>query len=541
MSSLGYLSIYSLIARRQAFSVERFFWREEGAPLSHETGRPLEDFPVICASLSFECDYWLFWESLRRIGITEPGSPRRDSYLIAVGGIGPWSNPYPVMPIADVILTGEGELGFNDFLDMLSQRWFLENPKREVLSQIAENVRGALVPSALPVELRNGRGREFADALAKATPVVPPRLPYPFPEDYSPPSSPIYAPGAEFSGTKLVEISRGCPYGCRFCLAGSVYRPHRPWEARKVLEAIGSPNPWDGRPVFPKGSPVGLVSPAVADHPHFSYILDSLVGEGRKVSFSSLRLSALTEEICSLFAKGKVKGIALAPETGSECLREAINKNVSDALVMEKLRMLADAGLSRLKLYFMIGLPGEKDSDLLAIRELTKRMLAALRGRKRSPQLTLSVANFAPKPHTAFEDAPFPEEVELLRKGEYLKKLIGPLGGVDLKLEQPAATIVQALLSRGGPESFILVDSMRAVRGKPKALLRFVGYRDAAKERFDQLHLRPWRIIAPTTGIGYLEREKGLAEEGLPSAPCPVGLSCGNCGACDSLIGRDIP
>jgi radical SAM superfamily enzyme YgiQ (UPF0313 family) len=535
MSSLGFLSIYSLLARRPGFSVERCFAGGDGVPLSHEGRRPLSQFPIVCASLSFENDYWIFWDILRRSGIKTPESPLREDFLIAAGGVAPWANPYPVMPITDVILTGEGEISFNDFLDVVSQKWFFEIPKKERLVQISENVRGALIPSLLPRAVRLGEGYRLEEGLAAITPVVPPRLPLQIFNEFNPPSSPIHTKDTEFSGVKLVEIGRGCPYGCRFCLAGSLYRPHRPWAAERILDAVVSPNPWDELPAFPEKAPVGLVSPAVADHPDIKNLLETLIGEGKKVSFSSLRLTALNPEIASLLAKGKVKGVALAPEAGTERLRDLINKNIKDQDVLEGVRLLADAGLSKLKLYFMIGLPGEKESDLRGIQDLTERVLSALKGKKRSPQVLISIAYFTPKPHTAFEDEPLLSEVEMRRKGEFLKKLIGPIGGVDLKLDAPAPSIVQGLLSRGGPQSFDLVDAMRVMEGKCKAALKFIGYSEIPREGFSHFLSLPWRIVAPAMGIPYLEREKEQVEEGIVSDPCPTEIFCGRCGSCEGM------
>jgi radical SAM superfamily enzyme YgiQ (UPF0313 family) len=535
MSSLGFLSIYSLITRRREFVCERFFYDETVQPLSFEEGRPLQSFPVICGSLSFECDYWIFWEQLRRIGILSPTDKKRDEFLIVAGGVGPWSNPYPLMPIVDVFLTGEGELSFNDFLDTIGERGFFDLSKKERLKEIEKKVRGALVVDALSGPLRNGKSYILEEALEEFPGIVPPRLEYPFPEEFSPPSSPIYTTNTEFSGVKLVEISRGCPYGCRFCLAGSLYRPHRPWEKQRILDAITAPNPWDQESVFPDKCPVGLVSPAVADHPDFADILETLIDEGRKVSFSSLRLTALTPRIASLFAKGSVKGIALAPEAGSERLRNIINKNITDADVLESVKMLAESGLQRLKLYFMIGLPGEKDSDLKGIRDLTLEVLGALKSKKRSPQVQISASYFVPKPHTPFEDVRILDETEMKRKGMILKQLIGPLGGVDLKLDPPAFAIIQALLSKGGPSSFSLVDCMRIVGGKYKAALKFFGYNQYAIDAMKRLKERPWRIINPCVGTNYIESEKDKAERWETSPPCPKELFCGRCQACASL------
>jgi radical SAM superfamily enzyme YgiQ (UPF0313 family) len=534
MSSLGFLTVYSLISARPNFLCERFFYdpSPEALPLSFESRRRLSDFPVICASISYENDYWIFLDFLHRIGITEPKSPERGRHLIVAGGVAPWSNPYPILPITDAVLTGEGEASLNDFLDVVGQRWFLELPKGEMLTALSENVRGALVPDSLPFMVRHGEGADFERALAAFAPIRPPRLPYPFPQGLSPPASPIWTKDTEFSGAKLIEISRGCPYGCRFCLAGSLYRPHRPWEKSRIMEAASAANPWDWEPAFPEKAPVGLVSPAVGDHPEFAEMVEEFIAQGRKVSFSSLRLSALTPRIVELFAKGRVKGIALAPEAGGEGLRERLNKSLTDHDILEKVKALAGSGLTSLKLYFMIGLPGESDGDLQAICDLTARVLSALRAKKGAPRVAVSCSYFVPKPHTPFEDEPLIGEAEMRRRGEFLRGRMRALGGAALRLPPPAESVVQGLLSRGGPESFSLVDTLRAVRGRNKAALKFIGWGGPQSVWRGSLHLRPWRIVAPGIGTGFLESEKEKAAEGVSTPPCPKGLGCGRCGAC---------
>jgi radical SAM superfamily enzyme YgiQ (UPF0313 family) len=535
MSSLGFLSVYSLAASRPDFAVERFFYSPGALPLSFESRRPLSDFPVIAASLSFENDYWILWDLLRSAGVRAPDEESREGCLIAAGGVALWANPFPLLPILDAVLTGEGELSFADFLDLVSSRGFLELPRREALELISSRVRGALVPELLPRDLRFSQGELFKKALASFSPVEAPRLPFPFPPSIPPPHSPIHTLDAEFSGMKLVEISRGCPYGCRFCLAGSLYRPHRPWPVERILQALSLPNPWDREPVFPADAPVGLVSAAAADHPGFKELLERLIGEGRRVSVSSLRLSALNPEIAALLARGRVKGVALAPEAGSQRLRDVVNKNMTENDILEAVKTLALAGVGNVKLYFMAGLPQETDDDLLAVRDLAEKILSVFKGKSRSPRLKISAGYFIPKPHTPFEDEPVPKERDMRRKGELLKKLLGPLPGAELRLASPAESLVQSLLSRGGPESFTLVDCMRIMKGKPKAALKFYGYREDDEEEKRDPEIRPWRAIRTGPGEISLAREKEKSLTGASTAPCPEELFCSRCQACETL------
>jgi radical SAM superfamily enzyme YgiQ (UPF0313 family) len=311
-----------------------------------------------------------------------------------------------------------------------------------------------------------------------------------------------------------------------------MYRPHRHWDKESIMKAASGPSPYGEEDPFPKSSPVGFVSPSPLDHPEAEALMAEALDQGRRVSFSSMRLSAVTEEMALLFAEGKIQGLAVAPEGGTDRLRLSMNKGLSEEKIIEGARVLSKAGLRRLKLYFMIGLPGETDGDISAIADLSEKIKKASKGKSSAPFISVSVSNFSPKPHTPFEDAPLLSESELKRKGELLSGFLGKVKGASLRLDPPLFSIVQSLLGRSGPEGGSLLRELLKAGGKAKHALKAWGYEERSKTLKAGMSKRPWRIIAPPQGIAHLEEEKRRALEGLPTAACPASRKCGRCEAC---------
>jgi len=513
LSALGYLSIYGLISRRPDVLAERFFWpdddlaaiyRRSGAPLmSLESGRPLRDFDLVAASLAVENDYWRLLALLTAGGLAPNRAERAESDPpVLAGGVAVWANPWPLRPWADLILAGEAEAQWPQLISAALTGLAL--PKTERLRRLAEKTPGALLPEA---------ATDFS--------LRPAALSWPPPEDILPPVSPIVSPKAEFSGARLVEISRGCPHGCRFCLTGALFRPHRPWPLKSILKALGPSSP----------EKVGLVSPAAAEHPDLSELLAELFRQGRAVTISSLRLTALTPELAEKLAAGRLKGAAVAPEAGSQALRNRLNKDLTEAQILEGVRLLSGAGLKTIKLYFMLGLPGETQADLAALAELAREIRRAAGAR---PALTLSLANFTPKPHTPFEGAAMNTAGELKRKGAWVVKALKGLSGLKVNLDPPLWSITQGLLARGGPESGRLVAALARRQGSLKPSLAEFGYTPShpLHRPWPDDQARPWRLIQTAAGLKHLTEEAAKADQGLFSAPCPLENNCGRCSAC---------
>ncbi len=549
MSALGFLSIYGLLNARPEALAERFFWPEGelareyergGTPLmSLESGRRLADFDLVAASLSLENDYWLLPAILERGGLKARREDRDEADPpVLAGGVAVWANPWPVLPFVDLVLTGEAEAQWPLLISAWSAIRFAPLQKTERLRLLGRKTPGSLHPgevteplvspdeglrdpfSPLPAVRSGGREPFFPK------PVRPAFLAWPPPEGSLPPVSPLLTPGAEFADTKLVEISRGCPYGCRFCLAGFLFRPHRPWSLASILEALGEPEA--------PGEKVGLVSPAAADHPDLDELLSALFEQNRVVTLSSLRLSAVTPALADKLAGGRLRGVAVAPEGGGQRLRDVINKDLSEAVILEGARLLSEAGLQKIKLYFMMGLPGETDEDLRDLAGLCRRIRdAAHRGAAR-PELQVSLANFTPKAQTPFEEAPMDTEAEFRRKGRLVSQLLKGVERLAVNLDPPLWSIAQGLLARGGPDSGRLVEALLHHQGRLKPALAEYGYTPdhPLHQPWPPNAPKPWRLVEPAAGFDCLDAERERSRAGLTTPACPLTLHCGRCQAC---------
>ncbi len=423
MSNLGLQAIYGFLNTREDSVCERVFWDKENSekgalPLSVESQRPLADFAVLAFSLNYEIDFFNIVSILKASGIPHYSEQRDETQpLIIAGGPCTTANPLPVAPFFDCLCSGEAE---------------------------------ALLPAILPVigEGISGKRDDLLKELAKIPGIFVPRFPSAKPlvrqkmknlDDY-PVHSVVLTQDTELSDLYLVEVERGCAHNCRFCMVSSAFSPMRFHSLDSLVKQSENGLKFRKR--------IGLVGPAVTDHPQIEELFRSLLKMGSQISISSLRLTSLTPEIMHMLVQGGMRSVALAPEAGSERLRQTINKGISEAQILEAIRMTGNAGMQQLKLYFMIGLPGETDDDIQAIVDLAltgKKIIESKRGKTR---LTLNIAPFVPKAGTAFQRLPMaPLDVLQNRIAVLKNRLSGQ--GIKINNESPQWSEVQAVLSRG--------------------------------------------------------------------------------------------
>jgi radical SAM superfamily enzyme YgiQ (UPF0313 family) len=547
MSSLGYLWVYRFLAQSPIALGERFFAQSSrgqppspGRPRSLESGRELADFDLIAASLVLENDYWLLPDILARAGLAPYRKDREGrGPLVLVGGVGVWANPWPIMPFVDLVLLGEGENQWPVIVKAFGEKDFLDLGYAASLNRLTRIVPGALAPGLWPAEGKTGEDKPGEDkpgfgAAGYPVPlpgkgVRPSILKWPFDGDLLPPSTPILTPETEFPLTTLVEISRGCPWGCRFCLAGHLYRPHRTWSFDSVIKAAHS--------LVDSGGRVGLVSPAVADHPELERILGALIERKTSVGVSSMRLSSLSEKLAGYLSQAGLNALAVAPEAGSQRLRDSINKNLTEPEILASARLLAGHGLKRLKLYFMIGLPGEGEEDLRDLARLAALVKKETRIGRGGPTISVSLSNFTPKPQTPFEDCPLLGEREMRERGRKISDWLAKIGGLEVRLDPPKGAILQGLLARGGPESHLLVMAQAQSGGKVGPALKAIGYGPDHPIHRSWEGPKPWRVVEPQTGETFLAQGAKMSREGQPLPPCPPELGCGRCLACQNALG----
>ena len=412
MSSLGLQTLYRLCNDRKDVVAERVFWASRDTPASLETQQPLSHFAVLAVSLSFELDLLHLVDMLHAAGIPALASERdEDAPLVLVGGPVATANPDLIAPLADAVYVGEVEHTLDRVLDVLLQT--AGAPLRERRSALA-SCTGMFVPVEAPQSVQ----RQWLSDL-----------------DAHPVHSQVLTTDTEFGDMYLIEISRGCPRGCRFCLAGQIYRPMRQRSVDVILD--------QAREGLQHRSTIGLVGAAVSDYAGIDSLMEGLGALGARVGVSSLRVHPLPTSLLRALAGSGTQTLTLAPEAGSERLRLAVSKGVHEEHILHAAERAREFGFAQLKLYFMIGLPTETDEDIDSIATLVREVK-----RRYARRITVHVTPFVPKPHTAFEREPMADTATIERRSKRLASALR-IAGVTLRTEGAAWSRVQGVLARG--------------------------------------------------------------------------------------------
>jgi radical SAM superfamily enzyme YgiQ (UPF0313 family) len=534
MSNLGFQTVYHRLNQLTNVVCERFFLPESEdmaaassgpGPLSLESRRPMADFSIVAFSLAFENDYPNLVHLLQLGKLSLYSSRRRQHEpLVAAGGVATFLNPEPIAPFIDVFLLGEAENLLEEFIDVWQEGQDNDLSREEQLAHIARRVSSAYVPSLFQAE-HNADGR-----LTSFEPLVdiPKKIsarPAPI-ENEDPITSVITTPHTEFPDMVLVEIGRGCGRGCRFCAAGFVYRPVRHRQSDKVMRAA-----------LKKGGKIGLLSSAVSDHPDIDAICLQLTKAGTSLSVSSLRADSVTPTMVDALRQSGLKTVTIAPEAGSERLRQVINKNLTEEQILDAVTLVISAGIPNLRLYFMIGLPTETEEDVAAIITLVKKIkheqLTIARGQKRLGTITLSVSSFVPKPFTPFQWVPFCDLSVLKQRIKKLKGGLGRVANVKVHADVPRWAYVQALLARGDRKLAPLLEIVSQKGGNWTQAIKAVNVNPefyVYRER-DRDELFPWDFIDHGVSKDYLWSEYQAALAGESTPPCDPD-NCVACGVC---------
>ena len=496
MSNLGFQAIYYLLNCDSKVVAERFYLESSaksefsGPLLMQESCRPVADARVILFSVSFEQDYVNLVTLLQRAGLEPLAKDRSDQLpLVLVGGVTTFINPLPLSPLVDGFLLGEGESQIPIFIETLLAG---QNLNRVDLLLSLRKVPG-FVPSDFDFNQFPRKNltlpRAEVDSFVPRTFVAP-------------------AGDVIFSDTLLVEVNRGCPRGCRFCAAGFVYRPFRNRSLTVVKEAIKAGISEFG---FER---VGLVGSALGDYPELKSLCRWLVAEGLSFSFSSIRIDAIDDDLLFLMLAGGVKSITIAPEAGSEYLRRALRKKLSREVILQQASRIAQAGIGRLKLYFLIGLPDERESDLAAIVELVKEIRQVMLDNRKMKQLNIalsvSVNPFVPKPQTPMQWAPFASVKELKRKQKFLLKELTRIGGINVEMESPVSAAWQSLLSRGNIDLALKLIELAGAAADGEyghRMKKLVAENRQSCEALLVEGFLPWDFISHSAVSKYLEKE----------------------------------
>ncbi len=537
MSNLGMQIVYSLANRHPAVVCERIFLPDTPStpPRSIESSRLLTDFPVLFCSVSFEQDYI----NLIRLFVTggirpraserdQEGEIRPGNPLVIAGGVATFINPEPLAPCVDLFLLGEAEVT----LELLIEKLLASGAdgscpqRRELLADLAVTVPGCYVPSLYTMHCGE-RGRLAAILPASDSIPFPVRRPT---LKKSPVAghSHLLTPDAEFADLFLVEMGRGCSRGCRFCAAGFVYRPPRLWTAEAIAAALAE------KPATVER--VGLLGMEMARPDDLARLAATLVASSCSLAFSSLRADALGPELLALLQSSGLKSAAIAPDGGSERLRRVINKGLGEEDVLRAAELLVAAGVTHLKLYFMVGLPGENDEDMAELADFTlkirERAMAIGRDRGRLATITVSLNCFVPKAWTPFQYAPFAGVPALKKKIAYLRSRFAGQANLRMNCDKPDNAFLQAVLARGDRRVGELLVTLAVSERNWRQLFRAHGVDpDEYVRARDRDEVFAWEVVDHGIRRDYLWAEYRRALAGKTTGPCDT-IRCRRCGVC---------
>lgn len=460
MSNLGLMILYRILNDLPGVLAERAYlpWidmiaamRDADIPLySLESKRPLTDFDVIGIALPYEQVYTNALEMLDLAGIPLQWRDRDESHPLIVAGGHATFNPEPMAAFIDAFVIGDGEEAVVDLVGAYEER--SDAPREEQLRALAD-VPGLYVPRFYRVRHNDESSTGSGDIGTVAT-IAPKtdaaRLPVlkRIVSELPPITTRLIVPTVDVSHNRAaIEINRGCTRGCRFCQAGMVVRPVRERPVDEILEATEVILRQTG---FDE---IGLLSLSPSDYSEIDALVQKMVerfsDENLSISLPALRADSFSVTLAQAIARGRYTGFTFAPEAGSDRMRAVINKTIPSRQVFDVAREVFDRGWQTIKLYFMIGLPGEEMEDVAAIAEMTKTVHTI--GRRihgRQAQVNVSVNTFVPKPHTPFQWVPLESTRSIRQKQALLRREIRGRG-LKLDYTDPQASMLEAILARG--------------------------------------------------------------------------------------------
>ncbi len=462
MSHLGFKILYKILNDSPRTLAERAYmpWvdmekelRTRGIPLvTNDSARPLRDFDVVGFSLQFELTYTNVLTMLELGGIPLLSKDRGDGDPLVIAGGPSATHPEPLADVLDAVVIGDGEERASQVALLWTKLRGEGVPRRERLVALAK-LPGVYVPSLYAVAVDPETGFEVVDrplepglALPVKRTLVDDLNKYPFPHD-----GPVGGPEAIFDRMSI-EIARGCTEGCRFCQAGMIYRPVRERDPDQIVDTLVKAVKQSGY------DEVSLTSLSTADYsciaPLIQKVTERLAPERVSLGVSSLRAYGLAESVLDDIKTVRATGVTFAPEAGSQRMRDVINKNVTEEQLMVTAERIFSRGWESMKLYFIIGLPTEEESDVRDIvkvgaraREIGKRVKKEKGAGP--PKVTVSVSTHVPKPHTPFQWCAMDRHEEVVKKQGWLLDEAKQAKGVDLRMHDSETSWLEGVFARG--------------------------------------------------------------------------------------------
>ena len=513
MSSLALQVLYRGFNDFPDVVCERVFWDkgglEAGRPLlTLESGRRVAEVDVWAFTISYEMDFFNVVEMLRQAGVPPLAKGRDESWpLLIAGGPGVTMNPEPMAPFFDAIVIGEGEEVLADLVALFGEE--LDAPREELLAQL-QALPGVYVPALTPPVSDQGDDLQRVQRLWVRD------------QSQYPPISSLYTPQTEFRGMHLMEIARGCGRGCRFCLAGYVYRPPRELPIDLLLD-------W-ARAGLAHTDRIGLISAAVSDHSQIDELATALLEMGARLSASSMRVDPISRPLVQALRASGAQTLTIAPEAGSARLRNVIAKTQTEEQLLAAVELAAELDFPQIKFYFMIGHPTEEQEDM---EELVAFVLRARKLFKR--RIAINATPFVPKAHTPFQWMPMTVAKILKKRQSFIMRRLGK-HKIAVRADSPAWAEVQGVLARGDRRlARVLLDIPRlSVRDFWQTMAQHGLERDAFLGQLPTDRLMPWQIVESGVRESFFRYEWRLAQQARVGLHCPPdSAGCLTCGVCD--------
>ena len=552
MSNLGYRILYGILNDMPGVWCQRAFapWgdmeeemRAAGIPLyALESGDPVRDFDIIGFSVGYEMAYTAILNMLDLAGVPLRGEDRPGLTPLVIAGGTAMYNAEPVADFIDMALIGEGEDLLPEVVN-LCRRAKAEGWDKPRLLRAAAQIQGVYVPSLYDVAY-NSDGTIAAITPKDGAPAkVVKRVVHDMDRAYYPAKTIV--PSTEIVHDRVtLEVFRGCIRGCRFCQAGYVYRPVR-CRSKDLLVRYGQ------EAVADSGyQEMTLSSLSTSDYPDLVALCDGLEPlcerDHVNLSLPSLRADNFSMELMQRLQKGRKAGLTFAPEAGTQRLRDAINKNLTEEDLHQSLRTAFSGGWNAVKLYFMLGLPTETDEDVLAIAEMANHVMHTWReyasNKSRGVRITVSTSWFVPKPFTAFQWEPQISREEYERRVKLLREAI-TTKAVTYNWHDGDTSFLEAVLARGDRRLGRVLERVHQKGGRLDAWSdyfsldrwmeafaecgidpAFYANRERAREE-----ILPWSMISCYVSDDYLWRQRELAYQSVTTPDCRT--RCSGCGA----------